>query len=174
VALAVYMPNRSSAFRRVCWRRAPHSLGERFHATALERAGVAMIGGKVVKQKVTGIGGVFFRAQDPKSLAAWYEEHLGISDMHKTVWHQQAGTTIFGPFAATTEYFGRPEQQWMMNFRVDDLQAMMDQLKASGISIETRPEWDSEVGRFARIHDPEGNPIELWEPASELTTLEAG
>ena len=151
MALAVYMPNRSSAFRRVCWRRAPHSLGERFHATALERAGVAMIGGKVVKQKVTGIGGVFFRAQDPKSLAAWYEEHLGISDMHKTVWHQQAGTTIFGPFAATTEYFGRPEQQWMMNFRVDDLQAMMDQLKASGISIETRPEWDLR-GRPLRAH----------------------
>lgn len=55
----------------------------------------------------------------------------------------------------------------MINFRVDDLDAMMDQLKRAGISIETRREWDSEVGRFARIHDPEGNPIELWEPAGK-------
>ncbi|WP_309083525.1 VOC family protein [Chelativorans sp.] len=118
-----------------------------------------------MKQKVTGIGGVFFRARDPKALAAWYEEHLGIDDMAKSVWRQEAGDTIFGPFAETTSYFGRPEQQWMINFRVDDLDAMISQLKGSGITVETRAEWDSEVGRFARIHDPEGNPVELWEPA---------
>lgn len=116
--------------------------------------------------KVVGIGGVFFRAVDPAALAAWYETHLGIDDLHKSVWQQEAGMTIFGPFANDTDYFGRPEQQWMINFRVDDLDGLMAQLKASGIAVETRAEWDSEVGRFCRIHDPEGNPIELWEPAT--------
>lgn len=115
--------------------------------------------------KVTGIGGLFFRARNPAALAAWYETHLGIGNIQTNVWHQEAGTTIFGPFAADTDYFGRPEQQWMVNFRVDDLDAMMAKLKTAGIAVETRAEWDSEVGRFCRIHDPEGNPIELWEPA---------
>lgn len=115
--------------------------------------------------KVTGIGGLFFRARDPAALADWYEKHLGISNIQTTVWRQEAGTTIFGPFAADTDYFGDPKQQWMVNFRVDDLDRMMAQLKAAGIAIETRAEWDSEVGRFCRIHDPEGNPVELWEPA---------
>lgn len=115
--------------------------------------------------RVTGIGGLFFRGNDPQGLAAWYERHLGIADLHRAVWSQDAGPTIFGPFAATSDYFGRREQQWMVNFRVDDLDAMMASLRSAGISVETRPEWDSEVGRFCRIHDPEGNPIELWEPA---------
>ncbi len=118
-----------------------------------------------MKQKVTGIGGVLFRARDPKALAAWYEEHLGIDDINRSVWRQQAGATVFAPFSQSTDYFGRPEQQWMLNFRVDDLDAMIDQLQRAGIAVETRAEWDSEVGRFARIHDPEGNPVELWQPA---------
>jgi predicted enzyme related to lactoylglutathione lyase len=115
--------------------------------------------------KVVGIGGVFFRATDPTGLAAWYEKHLGIDDLHKSVWQQETGATIFGPFSKDTKYFGRAEQQWMINFRVDDLDGFITELKASGIAVETRVEWDSEVGRFARIYDPEGNPIELWEPA---------
>ena len=115
--------------------------------------------------KAVGIGGVFFRAVDPAGLAAWYETHLGIADLHKSVWQQEGGMTIFGPFSENTDYFGRADQQWMINFRVDDLDGLMADLKASGIAVETRPEWDSEVGRFARIHDPEGNPVELWEPA---------
>jgi glyoxylase I family protein len=117
--------------------------------------------------EVIGIGGVFFRAMDPAALAEWYETHLGIDDLHRSVWRQEAGTTIFGPFSKDTDYFGRAEQQWMINFRVDDLDGLMTQLSASGIAVETRAEWDSEVGRFARILDPEGNPIELWEPAKE-------
>lgn len=117
--------------------------------------------------KVVGIGGVFFRAADPAALAEWYETHLGIDDLHKSVWRQESGTTIFGPFANDTDYFGRAEQQWMINFRVDDLDGLMAQLQASGIAVETRAEWDSEIGRFARIYDPEGNPVELWEPAKE-------
>ncbi len=114
---------------------------------------------------VTGIGGFFFRAKDPQALAAWYETHLGISDISREVWKQQAGPTILAPFSQDTEYFGRAEQQWLINLRVDDLDAAMSDLKAGGIAVETRVEWDSEVGRFCRIHDPEGNPIELWQPS---------
>ncbi|AMS39076.1 MULTISPECIES: VOC family protein [Aminobacter] len=114
---------------------------------------------------VTGIGGFFFRAKNPQALAAWYEQHLGISDISRAVWQQQAGPTILSPFSRDTEYFGRPEQQWLINLRVDDLDAAMAELKAAGIAVETRAEWDSEVGRFCRIHDPEGNPIELWQPS---------
>lgn len=114
-------------------------------------------------EKVTGIGGVFFRAGDVENLVAWYRTHLGV-DLSAGVWFQQAGPTVFAPFPRDTDYFGRPEQQWMINFRVDDLDAMIDQLKAAGIEAETRAEWDSEAGRFARIHDPDGNPIELWQP----------
>ncbi len=114
--------------------------------------------------KVTGIGGFFFRAQDPQALAAWYEKHLGVDDVASSVWRQEAGPTIVAPFARDSEYFGRPDQQWLINFRVDDLDALMADLKAAGIAVETRAEWDSEPGRFCRIHDPEGNPIELWEP----------
>lgn len=115
-------------------------------------------------QKVNGIGGVFFRARDPQALSAWYEEHLGVNYYDPVPWRQSEGYTVFAPFAQDTEYFGRAEQQWMINFRVDDLQAMMAQLQAAGIEVRTNPDWDSEVGKFARIHDPEGNPIELWEP----------
>lgn len=116
-------------------------------------------------QKVTGVGGVFFRAKDPKALTDWYAAHLGL-DMSQHVWWQAAGPTVFAPFPADTDYFDRPEQQWMLNFRVDDLDAMIAQLEAAGVAVETRAEWDSAVGRFARVRDPEGNPIELWEPAA--------
>ena len=117
--------------------------------------------------KAVGIGGVFFRAANPAGLAEWYQKHLGIDDLHKSVWRQEAGMTIFGPFSKDTDYFGRAEQQWMVNFRVDDLDGLIASLTASGIAVETRDEWNSEVGRFARIHDPEGNPVELWEPAQD-------
>ncbi|MGL4288444.1 MAG: VOC family protein [Phreatobacter sp.] len=117
---------------------------------------------------VTGIGGFFFRARNPKALAAWYEAHLGIDDIARTVWRQDAGPTVFAPFAEMTDYFGRSGQQWMINFRVDDLDRMMAALAAAGIAVETRAEWDSQVGRFCRIHDPEGNPIELWEPSASM------
>ena len=117
-------------------------------------------------EKVTGIGGVFFRARDGGTLNAWYAEHLGI-DMGNGFWRQQAGPTVFAPFAHDTDYFSRPSQQWMINFRVADLDAMIRQLRGAGIAVETRADWDSEAGRFARIHDPEGNPVELWEPAGD-------
>lgn len=118
-------------------------------------------------EKVTGIGGLFFKAKDPEKLSLWYEANLGINLSPKSYeaqpWTQEAGITIFAPFAEKTEYFGRPEQQWMVNFRVRNLDAMRDQLTKAGIKVVM----DDHVypnGRFARIHDPEGNPVELWEP----------
>lgn len=111
--------------------------------------------------KAAGLGGVFFRADDPQALAAWYERHLGVT----FPWSQQAGLTVFAPFERDTDYFAA-DRQFMVNFRVDDLDALIAALAAERIAVETRPdEWDTpETGRFARIHDPEGNPIELWQP----------
>ena len=112
--------------------------------------------------RVTGIGGFFFRSADIKALAEWYKTHLGIEEM----WSQDAGMTIFAPFRETSDYFSA-DHRWMLNLRVDDLDGLIETLQAAGIAVETRPgEWDSpEVGRFARVHDPEGNPVELWQPA---------
>jgi predicted enzyme related to lactoylglutathione lyase len=111
--------------------------------------------------RVTGIGGFFFRSADRTALAAWYATHLGIEEL----WQQDAGMTVFAPFKADTTYFAA-DKQWLLNLRVDDLDGLVARLAEAGIEAERRAEWDSpETGRFARIHDPEGNPIELWEPA---------
>ncbi len=120
-------------------------------------------------QKVTGIGGFFFRAEDPQALAEWYEEHLGISqvpaDYDALPWRQEAGPTVFAPFKKNSEYFGRDEQMWMLNFRVQDLAAMVAQLERAGIKVDVDQE-EYPNGKFARLYDPEGNPIELWESKS--------
>lgn len=114
--------------------------------------------------RVTGIGGFFFRARDPVALKAWYAEHLGI--VSDPVWSQDAGLTVFAPFEADTDYWPA-ERAVMLNLRVDGLDALLDRLSQAGIPHQTNPDWDMpEVGRFARIHDPEGLPIELWEPAA--------
>jgi catechol 2,3-dioxygenase-like lactoylglutathione lyase family enzyme len=113
---------------------------------------------------VTGIGGVFFRARDPEKLRAWYADNLGIGGGEHGLWDQQAGPTVFSPFDAGTDYFPA-DRQWMLNFRVDGLDALIAALRAKAIEVITNPDWDAPgVGRFARIHDPEGNSIELWEP----------
>lgn len=115
-------------------------------------------------EKVTGIGGFFFRSGDGDALAAWYRDHLGIDAGHEGVWNQEAGMTVFAPFREDSDYFAA-DRRWMLNLRVRDMEAMTAQLRAAGIEVETRPEWeDLTYGRFARIHDPEGNPIELWQP----------
>lgn len=122
----------------------------------------------MTKQRVTGIGGIFFRAKDPSALARWYSDHLGVDvvpgDYETVPWQTSAGTTIFAPFKEDTDYFSRDEQTWMINFRVANLDAMRLQLEAAGVAVKVDPETYPN-GRFARIHDPEGNPIELWEPA---------
>ncbi len=117
-------------------------------------------------QKVQGIGGFFFRAEDPEGLAKWYEDNLGINpaptDMDMEPWVTDAGVTVFSPFGADSDYFAA-DKSFMLNFRVADLDAMIDQLRSADIEVSHETEMTG-VGRFARIHDPEGNAIELWEP----------
>jgi glyoxylase I family protein len=124
------------------------------------------------KERVTGIGGLFFRAHDPKALAQWYLDHLGVvtipQSSNDTVWNQEAGPTAFAPFPEKTNYFGDSTKQWMINFRVSDLEKMARQLEAAGIAVKVDPTTYPN-GRFARIHDPEGNPIELWQPMKAAT-----
>ena len=112
-------------------------------------------------ERVLGIGGLFFRSRDPKNLAQWYQLNLGVDHQ---VWQQAAGPTSLTPFAMDTDYFGSKQQAWMVNFRVRSLDAMVAQLQKSNIEVKVDPE-KYPYGRFARLHDPEGNPIELWEPA---------
>jgi len=121
-------------------------------------------------ERVEGIGGFFFRARDPGKLAEWYEANLGVTGIPTTKeaqpWRTSAGTTAFAPFKEDTTYFGDRRFQWMINFRVRDLTKMVAQLRGRGIAVEV----DSQVypnGRFARLSDPEGNPIQLWEPSGK-------
>lgn len=120
-------------------------------------------------ERVLGIGGFFFRSADPKALAQWYQLHLGIDPVPtaqgQPVWEQAAGPTAFAPFPTDTKYFGSQQQAWMINFRVRSLDAMVAQLQKAGIEVKVDP-GKYPNGRFARLHDPDGNPIELWEPAS--------
>lgn len=111
---------------------------------------------------VAGVGGIFFRAQDPGALAAWYREHLGL-DVGSTA---DAGPLVFAPFETGTDYWPA-EHEFMLNLRVSDLDGLLAELRAHGIDVTVKAEWDSpETGRFARIHDPDGNPVELWEPSA--------
>ena len=117
-------------------------------------------------EKVTGIGGLFFRAKDPRALAKWYSDHLGVSLVPTKAgdlpWRQEAGSTAFQPFGENTTYFAK-DKQFMVNFRVRDMDKMAAQLRAAGITVEIDPKTYPN-GRFAHLSDPEGNPIELWEP----------
>lgn len=122
---------------------------------------------------VLGMGGLFFRAKDPDSLSAWYKTHLGVgagcvsdpaAQPNEFLWMVGAGPMVFQPFKADTDYFAA-DKAFMINLRVSDLDALMTDLRDAGISVITKPDWDHpDVGRFARIHDPEGNAVELWEP----------
>jgi glyoxylase I family protein len=114
--------------------------------------------------RVTGIGGLFFRAKDPVALMAWYARWFEMP-MDGSPWQQDAGMTVFAPFAHTTDYFAA-DRQWMLNLRVEGLTEMIAAFRDAGVAVETRAEWDGDgaYGHFARVHDPEGNPIELWEP----------
>jgi predicted enzyme related to lactoylglutathione lyase len=118
-------------------------------------------------ERVTGIGGIFFRTQDPPALARWYTEHLGVdgySEDQDATWWQAEGPTVFAPFEADTDYFGRRGQASMVNFRVRDLDAMLAQLRAAGSPVDERIEVMEGIGRFRWASDPEGNRFELWEP----------
>ena len=118
-------------------------------------------------ERVDGIGGFFFRAKEPKVLAKWYADHLGVSltptDYGQEPWTQAAGPTVFEPFPEATKYFGDAQKMFMLNFRVRDLDAMVAQLRRTDIKVDVDP-MTYPNGRFARLVDPEGNRIELWQP----------
>ena len=122
---------------------------------------------------VLGIGGLFFRANDPDALNAWYKEHLGVGSGCDSTgtgtpdewsWKTEGGPVVFAPFKADTDYFAA-DKAYMINLRVSGIDELLGTLRTAGIEVITKPEWDDPLtGRFARIHDPEGNAIELWEP----------
>jgi predicted enzyme related to lactoylglutathione lyase len=128
-------------------------------------------------ERVTGIGGVFFKARDPKTLLEWYRSNLGLDpapDFTGVVfrWSDEEspegnGSTTWAIFPSDTTYFGRTEAQCMINYRVDDLDRMLEQLRGVGVQVDDRVE-DSGFGRFGWAVDPEGNRLELWQPAPGL------
>ncbi len=122
-------------------------------------------------RRVTGIGGIFFKAKDPQALAAWYRRHLGLSVEEwggvAFRWaddpSQGQGTTVWSPFAADTSYFAPGTASFMINYRVEDLHALLAALREEGCQVDDRTE-ESEYGKFGWVIDPEGNKLELWEP----------
>ena len=123
---------------------------------------------------VLGIGGVFFKADDPEKLAAWYQQHLGldVEEYGGVTFREEAADesvpkrqayTVWSPFAADTDYFAPSEKPFMINFRVADLDALLARLRAEGVTVDERTE-KSGFGYFGWAMDPEGNKIELWEP----------
>ncbi|MFF4017718.1 VOC family protein [Streptomyces sp. NPDC001843] len=116
-------------------------------------------------ERVLGIGGYFLRATDPEALSAWYRDCLGLDTDEHGLWRQEAGATVFATFESGTDYFGSRAQQTMLNFRVRDLDAMLAQLRAKGADVAEETQDMEGVGRFGWVTDPEGNRIELWQPA---------
>jgi predicted enzyme related to lactoylglutathione lyase len=137
------------------------------------RAGTAIAetlfqNGAAAMARVTGFGGVFFKARDPKALSEWYAQHLGF-EVKKFGGAKffddsaRAGYTVWSPFKEDTTYFAPSDKPYMLNFRVDDLHAMLEALRGAGVQVDARVD-ESEFGKFGWIMDPEGNRVELWEP----------
>lgn len=125
-------------------------------------------------ERVTGIGGIFFKSSDPKALATFYRDHLGMTPSfeHGVVFHWreeegQGGSTVWSPFAADTKYFEPSRAPFMINFRVRDLDKMLAQLRAAGVAVDEKIE-ESEFGRFGWFMDPDGNRVELWQPPAGM------
>ncbi len=122
-------------------------------------------------KKVTGIGGIFFKCKDPNKMNEWYKTHLGFDTTQYGTsfeWRQledpaKTGTTHWSPFAETTKYFEPSTKDFMINYRVDNLEALVAQLKSEGVTIVDEIE-SYDYGKFVHIVDVEGNKIELWEP----------
>ena len=118
--------------------------------------------------RVTGLGGFFFKSRDPKTLAAWYQTHLGlpITDFGGAMFgedEKRPGCTLWSPFKESTDYFKPSTKDFMINFRVDDLDALLAKLRSEGVQVDENIQ-DSEYGKFGWIMDPEGNRVELWQP----------
>jgi predicted enzyme related to lactoylglutathione lyase len=121
--------------------------------------------------KVTGLGGIFFKARDPKALGEWYAKHLGlpVSNFGGAMFaedEKRPGVTLWTPFKQDTDKFSPSTKEFMLNFRVDDLHALLAQLRSAGVQVDAKVD-DSEYGRFGWCMDPEGNRVELWEPPAE-------
>jgi predicted enzyme related to lactoylglutathione lyase len=116
-------------------------------------------------ERVLGIGGVFFKAKDPKALGAWYAKHLGvpIDDSYGGAMFSGEGQTVWSPFAADTQHFAPSEKPFMINYRVRDVRAMIAQLRDAGVTVDDKIV-DSDYGVFGWLLDPEGTRIELWQP----------
>jgi predicted enzyme related to lactoylglutathione lyase len=123
-------------------------------------------------KRVIGLGGIFFKADDPEKLYTWYEKHFGLQRQAQEAvvfnWRQaedpeQPGMTVWSIFPKDTKYFEPSRSSFMMNFIVEDLDGLLAALREAGVEIDPRRE-DYNYGRFAWIMDPEGNRIELWEP----------
>jgi len=114
-------------------------------------------------KRVAGIGGVFFTAKDPEALNAWYVKHLGVPLGDHGTMFEDGGPVVWSTFPQDTPYFGPQNKPFMINYRVDDLDALLETLKTEGVWVDEHRE-DLEYGKFAWIADPEGNRIELWQP----------
>ncbi len=119
-------------------------------------------------ERVTGIGGVFFRARDPESLVAWYAEHLGVprEGVETYAIFLESRNSVWSAFPQDTDYWPGAKQG-MVNYTVIDLDAMLAQLRNSGVEVDEKIEELEGIGRFGWAVDPEGNRFELWEPASQ-------
>jgi predicted enzyme related to lactoylglutathione lyase len=122
-------------------------------------------------EQVLGIGGVFFKTRDPKALAAWYREHLGVPVEAQQTYGSFASTTageqtVWSTFPMDTKYFGSGPSPFMINYRVRNLDAMLAQLRAAGVQVDDQAQDYGDLGRFGWATDPEGNRFELWEPKS--------
>ena len=121
---------------------------------------------------VTGIGGIFFKSADIAKLGAWYRDHLGIEITENSAiftWRQEDGSegmTVLGLFAKDDKYFADSRANFMINYRVDDLDAMLKQLRAAGVTVDDKVE-ELDYGRFGWFTDPDGNRVELWEPPKQ-------
>src|ERR1700748_1303203 len=116
-------------------------------------------------ERVLGIGGYFLRSADPAALNAWYRDCLGLDADEHGAWRQEDGLTVFATFDPDTDYFGSRAQQTMLNFRVRDLDAMLAQLRTKGADVDEETQDMEGAGRFGWVTDPEGNRVELWQPA---------
>jgi predicted enzyme related to lactoylglutathione lyase len=122
-------------------------------------------------KRVTGIGGIFFKAKDPEKLKAWYRTHLGIeSEAWGAVfhWHEDPrsadAATAWNVFPDETKYFEPSKTPFMINYRVDNLTELLSALRTEGVEVDPKSGEDSDFGKFGWVMDPEGNRVELWEP----------
>jgi predicted enzyme related to lactoylglutathione lyase len=126
-------------------------------------------------KRVTGLGGVSFKSENPEKLYEWYERHLGlrregggvVSNWRDAEHKEKRGMTVWGIFPRESTYFDPRKAGFMLNYRVDDLDAVLEALGAEGVPIDPHRE-DYDYGRFTWISDPEGNRIELWQPSQSV------